>query len=146
MGPEDEMDLRLLKSDASLKGVQVEMLTEPTQSTFERAGAIDKGAVVIDSLTDLQKSLMDVMVKQQFQPITFRRICWPIPDRLCLLGRCGHCNDAPFRALGKIKHFIRHAPADWRPRLWDSYNSGKDNNFEDAQVWRGDWPMGVSRK
>lgn len=100
-------------------------------------------AVVINEHTNM---LMNIMVKQQFQSITFRRICWPLPDRLCLLGRCGHCNDAPFRALGKIKHFIRHAPADWRPRLWDSYNSGKDNNFEDAQVWRGDWPMGVSRK
>lgn len=146
MGPQDEMELRHIKSDASLKGVSIEMLTEPTPGTFEWVTTEDKGAVVIDSLTDLQKSLMDVMVKQQFQPITFRRICWPLPDRLCLLGRCGHCNDAPFRALGKIKHFIRHAPADWRPRLWDSYNSGKDNNFEDAQVWRGDWPKGVSRK
>lgn len=146
MGDIQDQLQNYMHGDNSLKHASIEMMTEPAQGTFEWVTTQDKGAVVIDSLTDLQKSLMDVMVQQQHQPITFRRICWPLPDRLCLLGRCGHCNDAPFRALGKIKHFIRHAPADWRPRLWDSYNSGKDNNFENAQVWRGDWPKGVSRK
>lgn len=147
MGDTDDQLQNYMHGENSLKGVAVEMLTETAQGTTEWADVTDvKPLVVIDSLTDLQKSLMDVMVKQQYEPVTFRRICWPLPDRLCLLARCGHCNDAPFRSLGKIKHYIRHAPADWRPRLWDSYNSGKDNNFEGVHVWRGAWPKGVSRK
>jgi hypothetical protein len=144
MGDTDDQLQNYMHGENSLKHTSIEMLTEIPDGTTEWVDVTEvKPLRVIDEHTNM---LMNLMVDQQFQPITFRRICWPLPDRLCLLGRCGHCNDAPFRALGKIKHFMRHAPADWRPRLWDSYNSGKDNNFGDAQVWRGDWPKGVSRK
>lgn len=144
MGPDDEMSLSHLKSDSSLK--KVEVLTENADGGKDWVDVTKVTTIVTVREGSAEQALMEAMVQQQYQPITFRRICWPTPDRLCLLGRCGHCNDAPFRALGKIKHFIRHAPADWRPRLWDSYNSGKDNDFDQAQVWRGEWPKGVSRK
>jgi hypothetical protein len=90
--------------------------------------------------------LMNIMVRQQNLPITFRRICWPTPDRLCLLGRCNFCNDYPFQALGKIKHYIKHSPTDWKARLWDVFKTARAANFGDAQVWRGPWPQGVSRR
>lgn len=128
---------------ADEEAVEVEMMTEPAGATSRWVDPEElEGAVIIDSLTEK----LDALIQHQGEPITFRRICWPDPDRLCLMGDCGDCNKHPFRALGRIKHYLRHAPVEKRDGLKEAHTYGLDHNFNTAEVWRGDWPKGVSRR
>lgn len=62
---------------------------------------------------------------------TERRICWPDPDRVCLEGGCGYCNQHVFRDLDEIQRWAENAPD---PRLWQAWVFGLQNDFWNAET------------
>lgn len=51
-----------------------------------------------------------------------RRICWPDPDEMCLMGGCIHCRDHPIKGNRQIWAFVKD-----RPNLIPHYQYGLDN-------------------
>lgn len=39
--------------------------------------------------------------------ITYRKICWPTPDAVCMQGGCGYCNDNPMRSIITVRAYAR---------------------------------------
>lgn len=127
-------------------GDRLEALGESEQQVNDISDQIEEIAAITGQSAGEVNQVLDALIQHQGEPITFRRICWPDPDRLCLMGGCGDCNKHPFKALGRIKHYLRHAPVEKREGLKEAHTYGLDRNFQTAEVWRGEWPKGVSRK
>jgi hypothetical protein len=60
--------------------------------------------------------------------ITYRRICWPTPDGVCLEGGCLACNDNPYRHLAGILDYARTHD------LITSYNIGESHQWHNAHT------------
>lgn len=57
-----------------------------------------------------------------------RRICWPLPDRVCLQGGCAYCNDYPFRSVRGLRAYaLRH-------ELIEAFEYGQRHRFNKAEV------------
>ena len=59
-------------------------------------------------------------------PVTHVRICWPVPDKVCLQGGCVHCRDEPLRTIAQVTAFAeeRGLAEDFRYGL-----AGNHGNF-----------------
>lgn len=62
---------------------------------------------------------------------TWRRICWPNPDRVCLQGGCGYCNTHPFRTVDAIWRWVE---ATDDPVLRGSFRYGEAWHWGNAAV------------
>lgn len=60
--------------------------------------------------------------------ITKRKICWPTPDKVCLHGGCGYCNDEKYKTLEVIEKYAEVND------LLDDYYYGLDNGFFNAET------------
>lgn len=56
-----------------------------------------------------------------------RRICWPMPDEVCLEGGCIYCNDKPFKSVEDIRMYAEAGG------LLDSFDYGQARNWNNAE-------------
>lgn len=60
--------------------------------------------------------------------ITERRICWPYPDKVCLEGGCGYCNDNNFLPLDQIQEYAE------QENMLTAYWWGLERHFNNAET------------
>jgi len=59
----------------------------------------------------------------------YRRICWPLFDKVCLEGGCLYCNDSSLRSISEIEKKCEESD-----ELMTAFKWGQDHEWGNAKT------------